>query len=81
MRSGRFYKETLINRFIQLKISNCGDCTMDGTTFIGEIKNGSYKDPRDNVFSTICAEYEEVVMYSLVTSFGLDFLVHELWMR
>ena len=50
---------------------------MDGTTFIGEIKNGSHKDPRDNVFSTIWADYEEVVMYSLVTSFGLDFLVND----
>ena len=50
---------------------------MDGTTFISEIKNGPYKDPQDNVFSTLWAEYEEVVMYSLVTSFGLDFLVHD----
>ena len=46
---------------------------MDGTTFISEIKNEPYKDPQDNVFSTRWAEYEEVVMYSLVTSFVNDF--------
>ena len=50
---------------------------MDGTTFIGELKNGPDKEPRDNVFSTLWEEYEGVVMHSLVTSFGLDFLVHD----
>ncbi len=50
---------------------------MDGATFVGELKNGPRMDPEDNVFRSIWAEYERVILQSLVTSFGLDFLVHD----
>ena len=50
---------------------------MDGTAFVGELKNSGGMSPDDNVFNTIMGEYERVVLQSLVTSFGLDFLVHD----
>ncbi|SEM39131.1 hypothetical protein SAMN04487770_13642 [Butyrivibrio sp. ob235] len=50
---------------------------MDGTAFVGKLKNGAPIDPNENVFNTILGEYERVLMESLVTSFGLDFLVHD----
>ena len=34
-------------------------------------------DPKDNVFESIWKEYESVILQSLVTSFGLDFIVHD----
>ena len=34
-------------------------------------------DPIDNVFESIWKEYESVILQSLVTSFGLDFIVHD----
>ncbi len=50
---------------------------MDGTAFIGSLKHSGGMDPNENVFDTIMGEYERVVLQSLVTSFGLDFLVHD----
>ncbi|SFQ38365.1 hypothetical protein SAMN02910358_01848 [Lachnospiraceae bacterium XBB1006] len=50
---------------------------MDGTAFVGELNKGGGFEPSDNVFETIMGEYERVVLQSLVTSFGLDFLVHD----
>lgn len=50
---------------------------MDGTYFVGELKNGPGMEPEDNVFHSIWAEYERVILQNLVTSFGLDFLVHD----
>ncbi|MCR5557074.1 MAG: hypothetical protein K6F75_05890 [Butyrivibrio sp.] len=41
------------------------------------MKNGPRMNPEDNVFCSIWAEYERVVLQSLVTSFGLDFLVRD----
>ena len=51
--------------------------SMDGTTFIGELNIGPEMEPEDNVFKSIWAEYERVILQSLITSFGLDFLVHD----
>lgn len=34
-------------------------------------------DPKDNVFESIWKEYESVILQSLVTSFGLDFIVQD----
>lgn len=34
-------------------------------------------DPQDNVFDSIWKEYESVILQSLVTSFGLDFIVKD----
>ena len=50
---------------------------MDGTEFICEIKNSPEMIPRDNLFNTLWEEYERVVLHSLLTSFGLDFIVKD----
>lgn len=50
---------------------------MDGIAFVGNLKNGGGMNSNENVFETIMGEYERVVLQSLVTSFGLDFLVHD----
>ncbi len=50
---------------------------MDAAVFIGGLNQGSVPNPENNVFQSIWNEYEKVVLHSLVTSFGLDFLVHD----
>ncbi|MCR4912361.1 MAG: hypothetical protein K5983_01255 [Lactobacillus sp.] len=47
------------------------------SSFISELNNGFSPDPKENVFSSVWNEYERVIIKSLVTSFGLDFLVHD----
>lgn len=47
------------------------------STFVAELNNGFYPEPEENVFSSIWNEYERVIMQSLITSFWLDFLVHD----
>ena len=50
---------------------------MDGAELVYLIKNGPGMEPEDNVFCSIWAEYERVILQSLVTSFGLDFIVND----
>lgn len=45
--------------------------------FISQLNNSVSPDPKNNVFSDIWKQYERVVLHSLITSFGLDFLVHD----
>ena len=45
--------------------------------FIKKLNEKSAPNPEDNIFSDIWKEYERVVLQSLVTSFGLDFIVHD----
>ena len=45
--------------------------------FVAELNNGFSPEPEENVFASIWNEYERVIMQSLITSFGLDFLVHD----
>ena len=45
--------------------------------FINELNNSVSPDPENNVFADIWKQYERVVLHSLITSFGLDFLVHD----
>lgn len=47
------------------------------SSFVAELNSGFSPDPEENVFSSIWNEYERVIMKSLITSFGLDFLVHD----
>lgn len=47
------------------------------SSFAAELNNGFSSDPDDNVFNSIWNEYERVIVKSLITSFGLDFLVHD----
>ena len=45
--------------------------------FIIELNNSVSPDPENNVFADIWKQYERVVLHSLITSFGLDFLVRD----
>ena len=45
--------------------------------FLNELNKDAAPNPNDNIFSDMWKEYERVIMQSLVTSFGLDFLVHD----
>lgn len=48
---------------------------MDG--FISELNRDFSPKPEENVFTSIWNEYERVILQSLITSFGLDFLVQD----
>lgn len=50
---------------------------MDNAAFIGQLKNGGDIEPDENVFHAVWNEYERVILQSLVTSFGLDGLIHD----
>lgn len=50
---------------------------MDGALLVRELNDGPQMEPEENVFSSIWAEYERVIIESLVTSFGLDFMVKD----
>ena len=45
--------------------------------FIKNLNKSVSPDPENNVFADIWKQYERVVLHSLITSFGLDFLVHD----
>lgn len=45
--------------------------------YLSELNKGIAPNPNNNVFSDIWGEYERVILHSLITSFGLDFLVHD----
>ncbi len=50
------------------------------SSFVATLNNGmnAYDvDPEDNIFESIWKEYQSVILQSLVTSFGLDFIVHD----
>lgn len=47
------------------------------SSFVAELNKGVLPEPEENVFSSIWNEYECVIMQSLITSFGLDFLIHD----
>ncbi|MGG5510436.1 hypothetical protein QK342_15295 [Myroides odoratimimus] len=47
------------------------------SNFIKDIDNGCAPLKQENVYDSIFVEYERVVIQSLITSFGLDFLVSD----
>lgn len=47
------------------------------SSFVNSLQNGGNIDPNKNVFATIWDEYERVILESLVTSFGLDFIIRD----
>ena len=47
------------------------------SNYLSELKSRIAPNPNNNIFSDIWGEYERVILHSLVTSFGLDFLVHD----
>ena len=46
-------------------------------SFVGELNSSFFPEPEGNVFNSIWKECEGVVFKSLITSFGLDFLVQD----
>lgn len=48
---------------------------MTQAQFLNEMKNGPEILPDEPVFKSIWNEYERVIIHSLITSFGLDFLI------
>lgn len=46
-------------------------------SFVGELNAGITVEPNENVYNSIWKEYERVILQSLVTSFGLDFIVQD----
>lgn len=50
---------------------------MKPRSFVTDIATQAPANPAGNVFDGIWNEYEKVVLHSLLTSFGLDFLVHD----
>ena len=45
--------------------------------FVAQINKGFHPNAQDDVYDSIFKEYERVVMTSLMTSFGLDFLIED----
>ena len=50
---------------------------MENNEFLTSLSHGQIDNPDGNVLSGIWNEYEKVVLHSLVTSFGLDFVVRD----
>lgn len=46
-------------------------------SLVGELNTGISIEPEENVYSSLWKEYERVIIQSIVTSFGLDFIVHD----
>ena len=45
--------------------------------YINALHHGLRPDPENNVFNDIWGEYERVVLHSVVTTFGLDFIIDQ----
>ena len=45
--------------------------------FLKEINTGLTPDETDNVFAGIWKEYERVLLHSIITTFGLDFIIKD----
>lgn len=50
---------------------------MDNKNFLTEVAKNESPNPKDNIFSGMWKQYEKVVLHSIITSFGLDFLVRD----
>lgn len=50
---------------------------MSGNEFLTALTKTDNPNPEGNVFSGIWSSYERVILHSLITSFGLDFLVQD----
>jgi hypothetical protein len=46
-------------------------------SFVVQSNNGFFPEPEDNVMDSIFKQYERVIVESLISSFGLDFLVKD----
>ena len=50
---------------------------LDNIEFLDDLRKNAYPNPEHNLFMDIWSEYERVILHSLITSFGLDFLVKD----
>ena len=48
-----------------------------GNSFVAQVGNGASMQPGDNVMGDLFKQYERVIVESIITSFGLDFLVND----
>lgn len=46
-----------------------------GDSFVAQLNNGAPMNPNNGVMSDLFSQYERVIIESIITSFGLDFLV------
>ena len=46
-------------------------------SFLSELSNNIAPNPEEKLYPSIWKEYERVILDSLITTFGLDFLVHD----
>ncbi len=46
-------------------------------SYVANVKTGFYPDPNEPVMESIFQQYERVLVESIISSFGLDFLVHD----
>ena len=49
----------------------------DESSFISDVSNGSTMEPEENLLEGMWKQYEQVVMRSIITSFGLDFFIKD----
>lgn len=49
--------------------------TMNAKNYMAAVTETKYTNPNGNIFDGIWQSYERIVLHSLVTSFGLDFIV------
>ena len=54
-----------------------GDIGMEAINYIATLADTKCVKPNGNVFNGIWQSYERVVVHSLITSFGLDFIVQD----
>ena len=62
------------------KYEQMGDCTIaenrEESSFIWD----NFYDPEEDIYSNIFSQYEDIIIQSLITSFGLDFLLDKVGM-
>ena len=48
-----------------------------GNSFVAQVGNGASIQPDENIMGDLFKQYERVIVESIITSFGLDFLVND----
>lgn len=47
------------------------------SSFVANINNNFYVNPSESVFESLFREYQRVIFQNIITSFGLDLLIHD----
>ena len=51
--------------------------TQLNNSFVANVGNNFYTNPSESVFDSLFKEYQRVIFKSIITSFGLDLLIHD----